>query len=190
MCRKGCRCEQQYRLHRLLAFDPSNECRGIFSDWFRFPSYCICKCYDVAQTFLPKDKRRKPRVDKSLAEPPKFKADVVVEDGSSAIPAILPYEAKESILRDMKVEVERSKTSEATPTSTTTTISPPSTTTSAKDQENMVNVGGGSVEKRPAAASPEDPPSRSERHFFYSNPPVFEYHLTDGSKGVVSKTPR
>lgn len=46
-CRDGCRCEQQYRLHRLLAYDPHNECRGIFSDWFRFPSCCICKCYDV-----------------------------------------------------------------------------------------------------------------------------------------------
>lgn len=44
-CRDGCRCEQQYRLHRLLAFDPHNECRGIFSDWFRFPSCCVCKCY-------------------------------------------------------------------------------------------------------------------------------------------------
>ncbi|XP_035704450.1 protein spaetzle 4 [Folsomia candida] len=44
-CREGCRCEQQYRLHRLLAFDPTNECRGIFSDWFRFPSCCVCKCY-------------------------------------------------------------------------------------------------------------------------------------------------
>jgi hypothetical protein len=32
-------------LHRLLAFDPTNECRGIFSDWFRFPSCCVCKCY-------------------------------------------------------------------------------------------------------------------------------------------------
>lgn len=46
-CRDGCRCEQQYRLHRLLAYDPNNECRGIFSDWFRFPSCCICKCYDI-----------------------------------------------------------------------------------------------------------------------------------------------
>lgn len=46
-CRDGCRCEQQYRLHRLLAYDPHNECRGIFSDWFRFPSCCICKCYNV-----------------------------------------------------------------------------------------------------------------------------------------------
>ncbi|KOX69907.1 Monocarboxylate transporter 9 [Melipona quadrifasciata] len=25
-CRDGCRCEQQYRLHRLLAYDPNNEC--------------------------------------------------------------------------------------------------------------------------------------------------------------------
>jgi len=44
-CREGCRCEQQYRLHRLLAFDPTNECRGVFSDWFRFPSCCVCRCY-------------------------------------------------------------------------------------------------------------------------------------------------
>ena len=49
LCSPGCRCEQQYRLHRLLAFDPNNECRGIFSDWFRFPSFCICKCYDSAR---------------------------------------------------------------------------------------------------------------------------------------------
>ena len=51
LCRPGCRCEQQYRLHRLLAFDPNNECRGIFSDWFRFPSFCICKCYSSARQF-------------------------------------------------------------------------------------------------------------------------------------------
>ncbi|XP_037517478.1 protein spaetzle 4 isoform X2 [Rhipicephalus sanguineus] len=46
-CRDGCRCEQQFRLHRLLAFDPRNECRGIFADWFRFPSCCVCICYDL-----------------------------------------------------------------------------------------------------------------------------------------------
>ncbi|KAM7353436.1 spaetzle domain-containing protein 4 isoform 2-T2 [Cochliomyia hominivorax] len=50
-CREGCRCEQQYRLHRLLAYDPHNECRGIFSDWFRFPSCCICKCYNIPVDF-------------------------------------------------------------------------------------------------------------------------------------------
>ncbi|CRK93747.1 CLUMA_CG007275, isoform A [Clunio marinus] len=46
-CRHGCKCEQQYRLHRLLAYNPMDACRGIFSDWFRFPSCCICKCYDI-----------------------------------------------------------------------------------------------------------------------------------------------
>ncbi|BES87847.1 Hypothetical protein NTJ_00653 [Nesidiocoris tenuis] len=60
-CRDGCRCEQQYRLHRLLAYDPSNDCRGIFSDWFKFPSCCVCRCYD-----LPSELRltsRSPRND-------------------------------------------------------------------------------------------------------------------------------
>ncbi|XP_026473126.1 protein spaetzle 4 isoform X2 [Ctenocephalides felis] len=59
-CRQGCRCEQQYRLHRLLAYDPQNECRGIFSDWFRFPSCCVCKCYNVPSEFRVTS--RSPRV--------------------------------------------------------------------------------------------------------------------------------
>jgi hypothetical protein len=54
------RCEQQYRLHRLLAFDPNNECRGIFSDWFRFPSFCVCKCYSVPAQLVA-DLARNPR---------------------------------------------------------------------------------------------------------------------------------
>lgn len=62
-CRDGCRCEQQYRLHRLLAYDPHNECRGIFSDWFRFPSCCICKCYDI-----PLEYRVTSRSPRSMAE--------------------------------------------------------------------------------------------------------------------------
>ena len=37
----------------------SNECRGIFSDWFRFPSYCICKCYNIPEEFLAV--QRKPK---------------------------------------------------------------------------------------------------------------------------------
>lgn len=52
-CRDGCRCEQQFRLHRLLAFDPRNECRGIFADWFRFPSCCVCICYDIGSPAPP-----------------------------------------------------------------------------------------------------------------------------------------
>lgn len=62
-CRAGCRCEQQYRLHKLLAFDPTNECRGIFSDWFRFPSCCVCKCYDLPQDLFTMPKQRRPRLN-------------------------------------------------------------------------------------------------------------------------------
>ncbi|KAK3878693.1 hypothetical protein Pcinc_016688 [Petrolisthes cinctipes] len=61
-CRAGCRCEQQYRLHKLLAFDPTNECRGIFSDWFRFPSCCVCKCYDLPSELFMSSSRR-PRIN-------------------------------------------------------------------------------------------------------------------------------
>ncbi|KAL1497438.1 hypothetical protein ABEB36_008412 [Hypothenemus hampei] len=64
-CREGCRCEQQYRLHRLLAYDPNNECRGIFSDWFRFPSCCVCKCYDMPPEFRVTS--RSPRYQKSYS---------------------------------------------------------------------------------------------------------------------------
>ncbi|XP_034097742.1 protein spaetzle 4 [Drosophila albomicans] len=66
-CRDGCRCEQQYRLHRLLAYDPHNECRGIFSDWFRFPSSCICKCYNIPMEFRATS--RSPRSDNSFDAP-------------------------------------------------------------------------------------------------------------------------
>ncbi|KAG8185441.1 hypothetical protein JTE90_022372 [Oedothorax gibbosus] len=63
LCREGCRCEQQYRLHRLLAFDPKNECRGIFSDWFRFPSCCVCICYDLTPD-MPRTRSRKGRIER------------------------------------------------------------------------------------------------------------------------------
>ncbi|XP_053596582.1 protein spaetzle 4 isoform X2 [Microplitis demolitor] len=70
-CREGCRCEQQYRLHRLLAYDPNNECRGIFSDWFKFPSCCVCRCYDLPIEFRvtsrsPRAQRQKLNLRKSV----------------------------------------------------------------------------------------------------------------------------
>ncbi|XP_066255454.1 protein spaetzle 4 isoform X1 [Euwallacea similis] len=65
-CRDGCRCEQQYRLHRLLAYDPNNECRGIFSDWFKFPSCCVCKCYDMPPEFRVTS--RSPRFQMSYSD--------------------------------------------------------------------------------------------------------------------------
>ncbi|CAG0914618.1 unnamed protein product [Notodromas monacha] len=43
-CQGGCSCEQKYKWHRLLAYDPDNDCAGIFMDWFLFPSCCVCRC--------------------------------------------------------------------------------------------------------------------------------------------------
>lgn len=43
-CGGDCSCEQKYKWHRLLAYDPDNDCKGIFVDWFLFPSCCICGC--------------------------------------------------------------------------------------------------------------------------------------------------
>jgi len=43
-CTRDCSCEQKYKWHRLLAYDPNNECGGVFMDWFLFPSCCVCRC--------------------------------------------------------------------------------------------------------------------------------------------------
>ncbi|XP_065206360.1 protein spaetzle 3-like [Planococcus citri] len=43
-CSNDCRCEQKYKWHRLLSYDPDNDCKGIFMDWFLFPSCCVCRC--------------------------------------------------------------------------------------------------------------------------------------------------
>jgi len=43
-CTRDCACEQKYKWHRLLAYDPNNDCAGIFMDWFLFPSCCVCRC--------------------------------------------------------------------------------------------------------------------------------------------------
>lgn len=45
-CNNDCTCEQKYKWHRLLAYDPDMECKGIFMDWFLFPSSCQCMCDD------------------------------------------------------------------------------------------------------------------------------------------------
>jgi len=42
-CSRDCSCEQKYKWHRLLAYDPNNDCSGIFMDWFLFPSCCVCR---------------------------------------------------------------------------------------------------------------------------------------------------
>jgi len=170
LCRKGCKCEQQYRLHRLLAFDPNNECRGIFSDWFRFPSYCVCKCYNVPEEFIPK-KARKPKVD--------FHADVlknieVKQDSQEKkilspeslqnIPAFLPYEAKQALLRELSRSDRKLPVKEMNAAA-----------------EILEEVEEAQDKSNSAAVDP---------HFFYANSPVMEFNLANGNSGSVGQTPR
>ncbi|XP_076645762.1 spaetzle domain-containing protein 4 isoform X1 [Halictus rubicundus] len=70
-CRDGCKCEQQYRLHRLLAYDPNNECRGIFSDWFKFPSCCVCRCYDLPLEFRVTSRSPRTQKQRIKVRPPR-----------------------------------------------------------------------------------------------------------------------
>merc|ERR1712165_688989 len=43
-CSRDCSCQQKYKWHRLLAYDPNFDCAGVFMDWFLFPSCCVCRC--------------------------------------------------------------------------------------------------------------------------------------------------
>merc|ERR1719468_1382691 len=168
LCRKGCRCEQQYRLHRLLAFDPKNECRGIFSDWFRLPSYCVCKCYNVPEEFIPRT-QRKPKaeldsnalknieVQKSEENPDKRFLD---PESLQNIPAFLPYEAKQALLREL----------------------------SRKDRKLGIQELNKAAEVLEEVEEAQD--RSSKNHFFYSNAPIMEFNLANGDSGAVGQTPR
>lgn len=56
-CTGDCGCEQKYKWHRLLAYDPDNDCKGIFMDWFLFPSCCVCRCDPVPNKFSSSNSR-------------------------------------------------------------------------------------------------------------------------------------
>merc|ERR1712037_1014093 len=124
LCRPGCRCEQQYRLHRLLAFDPNNECRGIFSDWFSFPSFCLCKCYGAREVLKgtrdPKKSDFSPAVQASHRLGPgpthnrdseeSFKVGAARESKDSKlsnhrlshVPAVFPYEGRAALFAELQ----------------------------------------------------------------------------------------
>merc|ERR1719370_1291556 len=124
LCRPGCRCEQQFRLHRLLAFDPNNECRGIFSDWFRFPSFCLCKCYNVREVLQgrrdPKKSDFSPVVQTShrlgpgpthnsresasfdLASMRESKDNKLSNHRLSHVPAVFPYEGRAALFAELQ----------------------------------------------------------------------------------------
>lgn len=186
LCRRGCRCEQQYRLHRLLAFDPNNECRGIFSDWFRFPSYCICKkkqnskivarllknvflcagkCYNFPDEYVanpPKASKRKKRVDQ------------VNRQSSNSKKMQHPKATREFRNFEMEpAEAVEEKTAYVLP--------------ELQSRDIASNV----VEHSPRVMVPgSNPVKPTEEKFFYASAPVSEYVRDGTEEGHDSEKPR
>jgi len=223
LCRPGCKCEQQYRMHRLLAFDPSNECRGIFSDWFELPSFCVCKCYEsITENFIPRPRR--PRIDLG-PETPEALVDVQNEkssmpnktidenqnthkhetDGRSFqnIPAILPYEAKLALLKEIRhrdnrnllksLEVVNSAIVDTKPTKydNTDKKSTEQEKTAGDLKDNHQKIDSRNEAKKSKSKYQE---KQNKGNFLYNlrygNLPVMEFKLPDGSSGTVDKVPR
>merc|ERR1712223_428049 len=229
LCRPGCKCEQQYRMHRLLAFDPSNECRGIFSDWFELPSFCVCKCYETAtDNFIPRP--RKPRIDENqmtmIEDLDKLKPEgnkdqseqqnsiENTSDGRSFqnIPAILPYEAKQALLKEIRHRDNRNllkplkeTNSEVNESKGNKNFQKDSSkeSNSEKDEEkkynyseetkaNIVNLDSLNTNSKKSSHDQEEKHNKGNflYNIRYGNLPVMEFKLPDGTSGSVDKVPR
>ncbi len=98
------------------------------------------------------------------------------EGSYETIPAILPYEARLALLRDLRRRGQR-KLELAEKDSTEEVSGPPP----AKEEPVKEQHQKDKTNKK----------SDSAEHFLYGNMPVVEYQLSDGSGGtVVGKTPR
>lgn len=199
LCRRGCRCEQQFRIHRLLAFDPANECRGIFSDWFRFPSFCICKCYGAKEVlqgrrdpkksdFTPATKKhvRGPvapahsmhQMRDSMREP---KDSKLSNHRLSDVPAVFPYEGRAALFAELQQysdqEFEAAKVGR--PADSVDTV------------ETLWSLGTtGHMDNTVESDLTHDRKTRKQgrgletEHFFY-NQPIMDFALSDGTVGTL-----
>jgi len=193
LCKKGCKCEQQYGLHRLLAFDPNNECRGIFSDWFKFPSLCICKCYNHPENWYEElmeetesetedeEELVSSRTTKVLRFPDLNGAEVNIRN----IPAFLPYEAKQALLKEIRdhrrhrgLDLQQNKETEKKAKKVTTA-----------DEAAVIGNQRKVRANYPQVEAPRELSQRSQ-HFLYGQVPIMGYKLADGSSGSVKQVPR
>ena len=79
------------------------------------------------------------------------------------IPAILPYEAKQALLRDFNGNPRQSR----------------------KNGQEVVEEIVNDVEK-----DEEEEQQQQDQHFLYGNAPILEYQISDGKRGTIRKTPR
>ena len=94
------------------------------------------------------------------------------ENNFNNIPAILPYEAKVALLREIS-QTDRKSADEP--------------------EVEKIDRGTGKSGKKQApknGAEVEDIDDSLDEHFFYGNHPVMDYKLSDGSKGNVDQVPR
>merc|ERR1719376_655509 len=213
LCKKGCKCEQQYGLHRLLAYDPNNECRGIFSDWFKFPSLCICKCYNHPENWYeelmdddsetekvdvesqdssgqkesPAEVQASTRTTKVLRFPEFNGAEVNIRN----IPAFLPYEAKQALLKEIQDRNHRGLNLQQKQQPAGDQL-----VADSKPAKSSVvgDVMGSNMERKVKANYPQVEPPREvqhrSQHFLYGQVPIMDYKLADGSIGSVKQVPR
>jgi len=214
LCRPGCRCEQQYRLHRLLAFDPNNECRGIFSDWFKFPSFCLCKCYASAiqlresmrnpkkQNFSPKERTHQGpgpthnMKNSRLANHRMTKEPKGFDPTMDNIPAVFPYEGRAMLFeelnnnhrggKEIRPEPRKMEIPLETQIQEENSESPQDIILDAIADEHMDNT----VESDQVHFKKSHKQARLlDDHFFY-NQPIVDFKLSDGTMGTLEQTPR
>lgn len=207
LCRPGCRCEQQYRLHRLLAFDPTNECRGIFSDWFRFPSFCICKCYNSVRQF--KEFTRNPKSHK-LAQKQSKKVEkdtdtsqrnsgrlsnhrLMTMSGMEGMPAVFPYEGLAMITDEQnqkndeaEVRVPRGMNAPMAIKTEIEVEKPQEVFVEKIADEHMDNT----VESDLVHNMKKVKHGRYLDDSFFYNQPIVDFALSDGTMGSVEQVPR
>lgn len=207
LCRPGCRCEQQYRMHRLLAFDPNNECRGIFSDWFRFPSFCLCKCYGALEVL--KGSRDPKKADLSpvpaagrLGPGPTHNKEPVgqrearTEDSKlnnhrlSDMPVVFPYEGRAALFAELQhfsdQEFEAAKSSRGM-----------ESMDSVDTVETLWSLGStaGHMDNTVESDQVHQKKTRKqgrglENDRFFYNQPIMDFALPDGTVGSLKQTPR
>lgn len=213
-CRPGCRCEQQFRLHRLLAFDPNNECRGIFSDWFRFPSFCLCKCYTSAiqfkesmrnpkkQNFSPKEKMQRgpgPTHNKDLsrlANHRMTKESKLFEQTIESIPAVFPYEGRAMLFEELNNNHRGGKDIKAVPRKMEIPLETQIQEESEESPHDIIldAIAGEHMDNTVESDQTHYKKSHKQgrlldQHFFY-NQPIVDFKLPDGTIGTLEQTPR
>merc|ERR1712223_2287974 len=215
LCRPGCRCEQQYRLHRLLAFDPNNECRGIFSDWFSFPSFCLCKCYGAREVLQgrrdPKKSDFSPVVQTShrlgpgpthnsresanfdLGSRRESKDNKLSNHRLSHVPAVFPYEGRAALF----AELQQYSDQEFEAAKKMGSSGPGQNSVDSLDTvETLWSLGsaGGhmdnTVESDQVHAQKTRKQGRGLDENFFYNQPIMDFALPDGTVGTLKQTPR